>query len=547
MSAPPRRLAFVTGAAALVLMTLLLAAFEIWGKSINYEPRFDLVVDIDAPKRLGCFHAYINSRYDAPSRACLTRDGRSSVVLPNIPSNVSTMRLDLGFGGDIEFVLHSIKFTTSRYYTPRPAAVIREFLPAEIATWTPFDMRMIAPGRYVTVGSAPKFQEPINADLAAAIDANAGKPAWLMWQPALLLLGFGVAFLTAFITWREYRNAPAAARDTGFIVALASLGFLLTIVSAFPGHTNFDEFYSLAELWSGAVSDLHPPIQVLTWAALMDFGRLFGLGAVAQAGLMLIVQAAVFWSSAALVASWLTSKRLGRILLLVLAISPISLVYLGHIGKDSQQAIALLAAVACMGQAIRHRSMAILVLSLAPLFYGFAVRSNAPAAVLPLCLFGVLIAFDLRGIDLRSWRRKAAVALGTLLLFAALFGASRILSSSVVKNRCCFAMQAVMTPVYDLMGVSVRINQNLVPPAIYQDPNYSLETIRQGYGPTTFSWDGLVMVGPNQAWDPVKAWLEAMWQHPKEFLQHRLAHLSYFFGLHSGPPPFPYMSGFYIG
>src|SRR5262249_29210803 len=147
-----------------------------------------------------------------------------------------------------------------------------------------------------------------------------------------------------------------------------------------PGHTNFDEFYSLTELWSGKISDLHPPLQVEVWGALMDIGRTFGLGPVGQASVLLIVQAAVFWASAAIIASWLTSKWLARILLLVIAVSPVSLVYLGHLGKDSQLAIALLAAVTCMALAVKRRSVAMLALSLPLLFYGFTVRSNGPTA-----------------------------------------------------------------------------------------------------------------------------------------------------------------------
>jgi hypothetical protein len=533
---------------------LLLGAFELWSHWGAMGPRFDVVIEVDAPRRLGCFEAFINGTFDKSTVACLDHDGQNELLLRNVSASIKTLRLDTGDPvADTEFTIRSIKFRTSISYVADPDRVIREFGPREIATWSQSDVKVDGEtGRSITLGRDPMLQTALNLDLPSQLGPPPNKGTLVLRQGVLLTLGMMVvgvgcaAFLTILL-WKEYHRTTVDQRHAGLLVAIAGIGFVLTVMSAFPAHTNFDEMYSLSEIWLGRLSDVHPPLQVVVWSVLMDLGRAVGLPEMWQVALMLIVQSALLWWAAVIMASWIKTRWLACAFLLLLAISPISMVYFGHIGKDSQLAVALLVAIACIGLSWRRRSLPVLAVAVLPLFYGFAVRSNAPPAVLPLCLFWVIALFGIRGVDLQTYGRKAAAVSLASVLFLGLWGANYAFSNAVVKNRCCLGHSAYVGLIYDLMGISVRVDRNLLPPAIIAEPGYDLETVKKRYDPIYVVMSGFAIIGPDLGKVVLKSWFAAITQYPRAFLSHRIAVLSYMFGLHAGPAPFPYMSRFFTG
>jgi hypothetical protein len=346
---------------------------------------------------------------------------------------------------------------------------------------------------------------------------------------ALGLLALGVALA------RIYPDMTPRERNAIWLALPCLVGFVITILSAYPGHSNFDEVYSLSEYWSGVASDLHPPLQAVVWAGLMNAGLAFGLSATAQASLILFAQAALFWLAAGLLAALIQTKWLARAFLLVLALSPSSLAFVGFTSKDGQFAVAMLLAVALLAFAVRRRSHLLLALTVVPLFYGFAVRSNGPTAVLPLCFFWAVAAYDLLRVDRVALRKALAVMAISVALFAGLFGATRGLSRLVTQVNCCLGEQAFMPLVYDLMGVSVRLNENIVPPIFYLDPNYDLDIIKKRFDPFSLNFDGLKRVTPDLYGQAVRAWLQTLRDHPRELILHRLELIANCLGLHRGP------------
>lgn len=546
------RLTLAVYAALVVFVALQISGFGVWREIAVRQPQFDMVVEVDAPHNLGCFEAYINANYESPFRACLTHDGPSTLNLAKVPGRISTIRFDTGDESDVEFTLKSVKFATSNAYLPAPRRTLREYQPSDIATWIPSDVTVDGnTGRVRTASRDPQLHAKLDLDLFATLDATPKGIELLSELPRSLLAMLSAELVLAtvliLIVWKTARGASPVERNNAWIAALCVTGFIATVVSAFPGHTNYDELFSLAEYWGSGLTDTHPPLHTIVWSGLMDIGRAVGLDPLQQAALVLVMQAALFWSAAGVLASWLRSKWLARGFLLVFAFSPVTLVYLGGISKDSQLAIALFVAAVWLALAVKRRSVTILILTAMPLFYAFAIRSNGPVAVLPLCFFWVTAAYKIHGINLDSTRRRLVAISLSAAFFVSLLGATQGLSRLVIQNPCCYGEQVFMTFIYDLMGVSVRVGENLVPRQFHQDSTYDLEIIKQRFSQYTLNFDGITRIKPPLFLPLVKVWFHTLWTHPKEFARHRLMVLGNFFGFYSGPAPAPYMTRFLVG
>lgn len=526
-------------------------AFQGWVEAVRFKPSYDLVIALDSSRRMGCFGAVVNEDYSNIVTACLEHNGESEIVLTNIPATVSSLRLFLGEEPNLEFIIRNIRLSTSKNYAAAPAHVIREFSPAEIATWMQTDVKVDTTGRAVASSRGPQMIATPKVDLAAGTPPNPNEPSLLGRMPPLLLAGMlaGVAALLVMVILfvRQFRSASSFARHHAILAAIGSVGFVMTVVTAFPGHTNFDDLYNLSEYWRGGFSDLHPALSTVVWVALIDIGKALGLSPVWQASLKLIVQSLFFWTSIVIILSWISHRWLAYLALLILALCPASIVHLGHISIDTELAIALIVAIAWMGAAAQRKSKLLLALALLPLFYGVAIRSNGAAAALPLCFFWVAIAFDILGIDLQTRRRKAIAVVSSVVIFAGLAAATAMMSRAVVVIRCCTGQQAFLTPAHDLLGVSLRVNKNLVPPELYQQPDYDLAAIKKFFDPRALNMDGLKMILPEHYGIIMRAWFQAMRDYPRAFIAHRMEVLSYFFGVHYGPAPAPYMNRFFVG
>jgi hypothetical protein len=333
----------------------------------------------------------------------------------------------------------------------------------------------------------------------------------------------------------------------GYLLLAAAGGGATTTALTFPGSANFDEIYSLNEFWSGVLSDVHPPLHTLAWHTLIELGALLGLSGRWMPGLLLIAQVAVFWIALATLAGFLRTRFAAFAVLVFAALSPLFLAALANLGKDGHLAIALLSAMALMMMAMRNRSVALITLAAMALFYAFSIRSNGPMAVWPLCLAW---AFCLVSILWHKWqeRRLLTMSIGAGL-FAALLAGNALLYSAAVRKNCCLGGSGYSSLVFDLMGVSFRVNKNLIPAALYVNgpESYTLEDIKRRYTPTMNMFDGLTIVTTDRRDAVVESWLSAIKAHPIELLAHRVAVASYLFGLHTGTPPYGYMSRFYTG
>src|SRR5215210_2928592 len=161
---------------------------------------------------------------------------------------------------------------------------------------------------------------------------------------------------------------PLPAGAVGY--ALAALGFVLTLAAFYPGYMSPD---SMAN-WLGGrqwlFKDVNGPVMTAVWG-LID-------SVVPGPAGMLVLQNLVFWAAPAVFwrATWRRSLVLG-VCLAALAFMPQIWSQMSTIWKDTGQAATLF-----LGSA---------------LLYGYAVRLNSVAAILPLALWAGYVACGLFG------------------------------------------------------------------------------------------------------------------------------------------------------
>ena len=102
-----------------------------------------------------------------------------------------------------------------------------------------------------------------------------------------------------------------------------------------------------------------------------------------------------------------------------------------------------------------------------------------------------------------------------------------------------------MTPIYDLMGISYGINQNLFPSEYYSKKDYSLEDIKNNYNLYNVNWDGLIIPNMSMLNNTLILWLRAIYLHPLEYFNYRIQVLKNFYGFTLQPTGYEYMFGTY--
>lgn len=537
---------------ALVLSLALpvLAALCFWGGSLawreaeSYRPRFEMILEMEAPAKAESVEIYLNADWDRPWHF-IVEPGVATYTLPDIPAQVSTLRLDPGRGKGVEVRVRSIRFATSPGYRPVPGRTLAVLDTSTWQGWGVFNLKVLdqAGGLLILTG-APMLTAAPNLHLRAMLGTVPEPPLFLKAAVGgCAAAGLAALLALAFVLWVMAERRPGLGK--ALAIGLAALaGWGLTVGFSFPGFTNFDEWYSLNEFYAGLLSDIHPPLQPLIWVGLIRVFQTLGLSSLLQFASQLLVQATVFWGFAAALAAAFRRTWLGVVFLLFLAVFPPMLGYLGHIGKDTIMGLFFFVALVALRLSRTRRSLGWLLLGAGTVFLGYSVRTNGPVAALPLCLL-----VTVTGLEFAGWggkpRRGWIVAGGAVILFALLFGANWWVYKAAVTNRCCLGHAGFTTFVHDMMGISYRIRQNLIKPYLYSVPDYSLDHILKTYEPpNTVNYDGLTRLGPEVQGQVLRDWIEAVRAHPREYLEHRLAVNRYFFGYTREPNPYALFIGF---
>ena len=268
------------------------------------------------------------------------------------------------------------------------------------------------------------------------------------------------------------------------IYAFACILALGTVAIGWPGTLIGDSLIQLQEIRAGRITDWHPPLMAVLWKAL---------GATPQA--MLLLQISIYWAGLALIADQLrlqASYRWGFVVLLT-GLTPVSLLYLGTIQKDTVL-VALLTLTA--GLCIRFGRWA----ALAPGLLAALTRANAIFAVPPLFI---------------KQQRFLPTLLGCAALSLLLLPVTRFVNHSVLGAERSHVEKALH--LFDLAGIEHHSGRRFLGPSIARC--YSV-----------FYWDTLALDCQAFARTPndlTGLWVNAIRKEPIAYVQHRLNHFNH--------------------
>lgn len=285
-----------------------------------------------------------------------------------------------------------------------------------------------------------------------------------------------------------------------------------TIALFRPGIATYDSITQYRQALTGAYDDWHPPAMARLWAALHPLGD----GAMP----MLVVQLALYWAGAGLIAAALSTTGRQRTSAAVLAIAamPLFLGWQAVVVKDAQMTAAMLAAGGLLAWSrLRQRPLrpAALAGVAVLLTYAALVRTNAIFAVAP---FVVMLS------PVRGWWRRGAVA--GLMIVATLAAAGPVNHDLLGAER---SQVEHTQPLFDLAAIAVAGGQS--DPPLARDAPARLAAAQCV---TPFFWDPLGAqpecidaVAPLAALPPAQLyarWAVAVAHHPLAYAAHRLRH-----------------------
>jgi hypothetical protein len=319
---------------------------------------------------------------------------------------------------------------------------------------------------------------------------------------------------------------PAYAGRRGWIGSLAAflvLAAVAALASAvfWPGNMNLDTLDEFRQAQSSHYTDWHAPVLSAMWHLLMLAG-LRSPGWVLAGGVLTLLVGLYLLLRVRLSQPWAVLAAV-----LVFVFPPI-LSFDVELGTDAWFASAILCGFGFAARCARTQGgsrIVSAVLAVSCAFVAQAARPTAAPAVLALLCAVGLVTLATR---LDGWQRMLGTAavgiIGTALIFGSVLGLQR------------FALHATElhaeqnTYEYDLVAMSIRTHQVLLPPDVY--PRQDVAYLEEFSSASTVVDISPLLWGPH-AVIPIPmegtklhsvqhAWLSAIRQHPYEYLRERL-------------------------
>jgi hypothetical protein len=282
---------------------------------------------------------------------------------------------------------------------------------------------------------------------------------------------------------------------------LAFVGFAFFAIACYPGFMSPDSFQQYEQAHTLKFRDVHAPVMTWLWSKLI----LIWNGPQS----LLFLHLGILWAGLYI---WRSNAGENRkaIWFILLGGSPWVANFEGVLWKDMSMAFSLLLALGLLSKTRLTPIRAFAAISL--LLYAFMVRTNAPAALIPIIWYA-----SGRLFPLLSYRIKIAI---TMILLASMFAFFNFFNYHLLRAEKINVTEYVM--VDDLVNISVAIDKNLF-------PRVEFETVKECSQAVLGSGK---LVGRGFCLDPKhapipheeikEAWISAIKNYPVEYVEFRL-------------------------
>jgi len=227
----------------------------------------------------------------------------------------------------------------------------------------------------------------------------------------------------------------------------------------------------------------------------------------------------------------------------VIMLFPATVGWMGHVGKDEWFAAAFLLGTALIARAGTERRVQLrrlLLLGVMICFwFAIAARKNALLPVGAALLVAWPVPVSVFGhVQDRPLVRRLLAAGGVMVLLA---GSVSLFTSAIVRPRALHPEQQAF--LFDLTGIAIAQREMLFPPGVLKTGT-TLSSIEQSFDTRTgdaffFSKGSPAnpFMPPEQVGAVKEKWLEAVLDHPDDYMRTRLSYTSALLGI-SGPHPY---------
>jgi hypothetical protein len=307
------------------------------------------------------------------------------------------------------------------------------------------------------------------------------------------------------------------------IYFICILGFTITVASNFPGLMTPDSDFQLLQATSFSFTDWHPPIMSIIWSVLLQVAD----GPIG----MLLLFCTLYWLSFALMAKSLSKRSIqASTLLLTLSFCPFSINFAGTIWKDVFVFVFFLFGLSFIIRShfdevpISKRTSVFLIVIFTT---GALARHNAIFTGIVLSILCLTYTKDGR---IKNFSAFILTTIKATILFSSVFAGMFFAIDHFAKPEKKYASSSLF--VYDLVGISIRSNEYLLP----KSESFDIESIKTCY--ENKGWDKIWVSCPslidelnvNGEWNKLSGyWALAIKKYPKLYFKHRTYYFMSFF------------------
>ena len=309
---------------------------------------------------------------------------------------------------------------------------------------------------------------------------------------------------------------------------MAAIGALITGFSFFPGYLSFDSAYQYWMARTSHFDGVSPTLYLLLFSLSESiFKSSYG---------MFLLNIMIYWTGLLIFSYVLKTAGFKKIFLVTLAgIWLPTFTLLGHIWTDTTLLAALTLASALLGLIVITRKRRYFFSMVILLVVAGSIRHNALLAVLPLFWLAWRSTFQ-------ATNRSHAV-LATLVFVFSVVALGQMLDRIFVKTtRAVWPTIAL----WDLAGISVRVDELLLPEFAYQ-PGLTVQELRETNAYTPYSNTPLYTLPHHWVRDGLggkpysrdeqialaSVWANSILAHPSAYLEHRATLALGLFGRHN--------------